>query len=298
VGEISAAPQYSPTIPTMSLNIDFFTAGYCTHPEAVVIRGGKWRETKFPSIFAVISHPDVGIILFDTGYSSRFFEETRDLPLRLYALVTPVYFQPEDSAIDRLQRVGIAAADVKYIIISHFHADHVGGLQDFPNAQFICFKSAYTAVKDRQGWRALTAGFLPGLLPTDFDRRSIFVEDLAIGSLPVEYAPFETGYDLFGDRSLLAVELPGHATGQLGLFLVDKSGRQYFLIADACWLSRAYQEFVRPHPITKLLFANDREYVDTLAKIHQLHKLNPDLKIVPTHCAKTWDELNIDRPQK
>jgi glyoxylase-like metal-dependent hydrolase (beta-lactamase superfamily II) len=276
----------------MSLTIDFFTTGYCTHPEAVVIRDGKWRETKFPSLFAAITHPNLGIILFDTGYSSRFFQETRDFPLRLYALVTPVYFQADESAIDRLQQVGIAAADVKYIIISHFHADHVGGLQDFPNAQFICFNSAYTAVKDRRGWLALKAGFLPGLLPDDFDLRTIFVEDLAIADLPTEYAPFDTGYDLFGDRSLLAVELPGHATGQLGLFIVDKSGRQYFLIADACWLSRAYQEFVRPHPITKLLFANDREYVDTLSKIHQLHKLNPDLKIIPTHCAKTWNELN------
>jgi glyoxylase-like metal-dependent hydrolase (beta-lactamase superfamily II) len=276
----------------MSLTIDFFTTGYCTHPEAVVIRDGKWRETKFPSLFAAITHPNLGIILFDTGYSSRFFQETRDFPLRLYALVTPVYFQADESAIDRLQQVGIAAADVKYIIISHFHADHVGGLQDFPNAQFICFNSAYTAVKDRPGWLALKAGFLPGLLPDDFDLRTIFVEDLAIADLPTEYAPFDTGYDLFGDRSLLAVELPGHATGQLGLFIVDKSGRQYFLIADACWLSRAYQEFVRPHPITKLLFANDREYVDTLSKIHQLHKLNPDLKIIPTHCAKTWNELN------
>jgi glyoxylase-like metal-dependent hydrolase (beta-lactamase superfamily II) len=275
----------------MSLTIDFFTAGYCTHPEAVVIRDGKWRETKFPSLFAAISHPDFGIILFDTGYSSRFFQETRNFPLRLYALVTPVYFQADESAIDRLQQVGIAAADVKYIIISHFHADHVGGLQDFPNAQFICFNSAYTAVKDRRGWQALKAGFLPGLLPSDFDRRTIFVEDLSIASLPPEYDPFDTGYDLFGDRSLLAVELAGHATGQLGLFIVDKIGRQYFLIADACWLSRAYQEFIRPHPITKLLFANDREYVDTLAKINQLHKLNPDIKIIPTHCAKTWNEL-------
>jgi glyoxylase-like metal-dependent hydrolase (beta-lactamase superfamily II) len=276
----------------MSLKVNFFSAGYCTHPEAVVIRDGKWQQANFPSLFAAIFHPTLGVILFDTGYSHRFFQETRAWPLRLYALATPVYFQPADSAVSQLQQAGISPQSVKYIIISHFHADHVGGLQDFPNARFICFNSAYQAVKNRQGWSALKAGFLPGLLPTDFDHRRISVEDLQTVSLPTQYLPFDIGFDLFGDGSLLAIELPGHATGQLGLFVVDADERSYFLIADACWLSRAYQDFIRPHPIASLIFANDREYVDTLAKIHQLHQLNPELNIIPTHCAKTWEELN------
>jgi glyoxylase-like metal-dependent hydrolase (beta-lactamase superfamily II) len=117
------------------------------------------------------------------------------------------------------------------------------------------------------------------------------VENLQSIALPPAYAPFVMGFDLFGDASLLAVELPGHAIGQLGLFLAADD-RHYFLIADACWLSRAYQEFVEPHPIARLIFADNRQYVDTLAKIHQLHQLNPHLKIIPTHCAKTWRQLS------
>jgi glyoxylase-like metal-dependent hydrolase (beta-lactamase superfamily II) len=275
----------------MSLKINFFKAGYCTHPEAIVIQDGRWKTAKFPSMFALISHPEHGHILFDTGYSNRFFEETRSFPFNLYALTTPVYFQPEDSAVHQLQAAGIDAAAIRYIIISHFHADHIGGLKDFPNAKFIYFNSAYKSVKDRRGINALQAGFLSGLIPTDFEDRSSFVEDRQIGSLPTQYMPFDTGFDLFRDGSLLAVELPGHAAGQLGLFFIDLNYQDYFLIADACWLSRAYQEFVKPHPITNLISANGREYVDTLSKIHQLHKSNPDLKIIPTHCSKTWDEL-------
>lgn len=275
----------------MPLKVTFFKAGYCTHPEAVVVRNGRWKTTNFPSLFALISHPKFGAILFDTGYSDRFFQETRQFPFRLYALTTPVYFQPEDSAVYQLQKQGIEPEAVQYIIISHFHADHIGGLRDFPNAYFVCFKSAYEAVKYRRGINALRAGFLSGLLPSDFEQRTIFVEDKQMISLPYQYTPFDTGFDLLGDSSLFAVELPGHATGQLGLFFRDADNQNYFLIADACWLSRAYQEFVKPHPIANLIFSNGQEYVDTLSKIHQLHKLNPELKIIPTHCPKAWNEL-------
>ncbi|NES81617.1 MAG: MBL fold metallo-hydrolase [Moorea sp. SIO2B7] len=269
----------------------FFKAGSCTHPEAIVIRDGRWKITNFPSLFALILHSQVGYILFDTGYSERFFQETRHFPFRLYALTTPVFFQAEDSAVSQLQKQGIEPTTVQLIIISHFHADHIGGLRDFPTAKFVCFQSAYEAVKHRRGINALKAGFLSGLLPSDFEQRAIFVEDKNIVPLPPEYAPFDKGFDLLGDGSLLAVELPGHATGQLGLFFRDTNHQSYFLIADACWLSRAYQEFVQPHPIANLIFANGEDYGDTLSKIHQLHQLNPELKIIPTHCQKTWQEL-------
>jgi glyoxylase-like metal-dependent hydrolase (beta-lactamase superfamily II) len=277
----------------MSLKIQFFQAGYCTHPEAIVIQGGRWKSAIFPSLFALIEHPYLGAILFDTGYSERFFTETRSFPFKLYAMITPVYFQEEESATRQLQQQKINPEAVKYIIISHFHADHIGGLRDFPNAQFICFKSAYQAVKDQRGFAATKAGFLPGMMPPDFEPRAIFLEDKPIGVLPPEYAPFDVGFDIFGDGTILAVELPGHVTGQLGIFLTDRNNQIYFLIADACWINRAYQELIAPHGIANLIFANRKEYASTRQKIHQLYKLNPAIKIIPTHCLTTWENLKV-----
>lgn len=272
----------------MNMKVKFFQAGYCTHPEAIVIKGGRWKIAEFPSLFALISHPQFGYILYDTGYTERFFAETKKFPLQIYALTTPVYFQPEDSAVYQLEKQGIKPDDINYIIISHFHADHIGGLLDFPNAQFICFQSAYQAVKDLQGFKALKAGFLSGLIPSDFAERGIFAEDKLKVKLPSKYAPFTEGIDLFSDGSLLAIELPGHVIGQLGLFFTDIENTDYFLIADACWLSRAYQEFVLPHPITNLISANKKKYADTLAKIHLLYQSNSQIKIIPTHCANIF----------
>ncbi|MEC4894928.1 MAG: MBL fold metallo-hydrolase [Oscillatoria sp. PMC 1051.18] len=286
----------------MKQKVTFFQAGYCTHPEAIVIKGGRWENKVFPSLFALIQHPRMGDILFDTGYSSRFFDETRSFPFRFYALTTPVYFQPADSAVSQLRKYGIPAEAIQYIIISHFHADHVGGLRDFPDAKFICFHSAYEAVKMLRGLGAVKAGYLSGLLPDDFEERTDFLsanqDDLHLNyncelvSLPTAYAPFETGFDLFGDGSILAVELPGHVMGQLGIFLTDADEQTYFLVADACWLRRAYQELVTPHPLANLIFSDRRAYANTLQKIHRLHQLNPLIKIVPTHCQETWKMLN------
>ena len=270
------------------VQVTWFKTGYCTHPEAIALRDGRWQTVQFPALVALIQHPMLGNILFDTGYSERFFRETYHWPNHLYALITPVYIQPEESAIQQLQQHGIPPESIQYIVISHFHADHIGGLADFPNAEFICAQSAYEAVKQQKGLWAVKAGFLQGLLPPNFEQRVEFVEQKPV--VPAVPGYFETGFDLFGDRSLLAIELPGHATGQLGLMFVEKTEQCYFLVADACWSSRAYQEFVFPHPIAQLIFSNPTAYRATLQKLHQLHKKHPEILIIPTHCADFWRE--------
>ncbi len=272
------------------LNITFLQAGYCTHPEAMVIPGGSWKPMSFPALFALIEHP-IGFILFDTGYSERFYQETQQFPEKIYNWITPVYLQPQETAVSQLQQQGIEPEAIKIIIISHFHADHIGGLKDFPNAQLICFQSAYSAVQNKQGFKALKAGFLSGLMPKDFEQRVQFINPQNSVKLPRELLPFEQGFDLLGDNSLLGIELPGHVTGQLGLFLTDQTKQPYFLIADACWLSRAYQEFILPNRLTDLIVNDKQAYRDTLKKLNQLHKNNPNLKIIPSHCSEILSSL-------
>lgn len=273
------------TNPTQ-VQVIWFKTGYCTHPEAIVLQNGRWQTVQFPALVALIQHPTIGNILFDTGYSDRFFRETHHWPNRLYAMITPVYLQPEESAFHQLQQQGISPESIRYILISHFHADHIGGLSDFPNAEFICAESAYEAVKHQQGLWAVKAGFLSGLLPPDFAQRVRFVEQSpVVSALP---GWFDHGFDLFGDRSLLAIDLPGHATGQLGLLLVDANDQPHFLVADACWSSRAYQELISPHPIAQLIFSDPVAYHTTLKKLHQLHQKHPEIRIIPTHCEDFW----------
>lgn len=269
----------------MPVELTLLAAGHCTHLEAVVMRGGRWRQVRFPSMVGVIRHPTRGVILFDTGYTERFHRETRPFPARLYAWTTPVHYQPHQAAAAQLALLGIRADEVGLVLLSHLHADHVGGARDFPRARFVCSEEAWRRTRDLRGWAAVRRAFLPGLLPDDFESRVEATEGLRQVELPLRLRPFQTGADLFGDGSVVIVPLPGHAPGHYGV-LLDTEPAPTFLVGDACWLSRQYRENLLPHPIVNLILDDPRAYRESLRRLHELHRREPRIALLPSHCSE------------
>lgn len=273
------------------LKVDLLTAGYCVHPEKITVRNRTLRKKRFPAMAAFIKHPEKGYILFDTGYTKRFFAETSSWPFSIYRYITPVYLQEGESIVEQLYSRGIEANQVRYVILSHFHADHIGGCRDFSKATFIVHKDAYNAVKNLEGIKGLRAAFIKNLLPEDFPDRLLLLSDLNVISLPAAHWPFEKGFDIFGDSSLLLIELPGHANGQLGLIIPNSVTGGYFLIADACWQTCSYRQLIPLHWLAKLITVNGEEYKRTLKKIHDYAKANPEVAVVPSHCSETLEGI-------
>jgi len=269
------------------VELSLHAAGYCTHPEWVTLRGGSFRSIRFPAGFARIVHPTYGTILFDTGYSDRFYQSTSRLPYSIYAKITPVIYEAGNGAAAQLeQQFGLDPNDVRIIILSHFHADHVGGLCDFPNARFIYLPQAYEAVRGLRGVAAVRRGYLPDLLPEDFELRSDPV-DRERSRIPLPQGwPFpDGGYDLLGDGSLIGIDVSGHATGQMGLLLTTQEQR-YFLCADATWSSRAIRESLPPHPLAGIIMPDRRQYKETFERLIVLARRFPDVRIIPAHCSE------------
>lgn len=279
----------------MNIDITLFNAGYCTHKEKIIIKSGKWKTIKIPAIYALMKHPTLGYMLFDTGYSECFFNSTTKFPYNIYKKITPVYFDDNSlSAKEQLIQLGIQPSDVNFIIISHFHADHISGLNDFPNAKFICSKLAYDNIKSLNGIKAVTKAFIPELLPKDFINRVEYIEDkeiICIDNL------FEIGFDIFGDKSIVATFLPGHAIGQIGIFLNTRK-RQIFLCADATWDSQSFLNKLLPHKIAFIIIPEKRKYVQSINKLHLLSQFNKNIIIIPSHCRYIWKKYIIDKEEE
>jgi glyoxylase-like metal-dependent hydrolase (beta-lactamase superfamily II) len=275
----SAHIMFEPTFdlgPPLSCFI--IDTGYCEVWHHHVIQGGPRERIECHSIAALLRHSRYGWFLWDTGYSPRILDHTVSLPFRAYRWATPFRIDPQDSVVAQLTHFNLTPRDITKVIISHFHADHIAGLQDFPIAEYVCTSKAFDDVRHLGGWGALRHAFIPALLPSDFDARAITVSILG--------APTVHGlgpsYDLFGDASALLISLPGHAAGQLGL-LVNTTRGILFFVADSCYLTRAIRERRDPSLLLRLVTDNWREAQMTLKKLNLFSQEFPGIIMIPSH---------------
>lgn len=247
----------------------------------MVLRGGARRVLKAHAVTALIEHP-TGWVLFDTGYAPRVLEAFGQWPYRIYGWLTPTFLG--ESVLEQLPHFGITAADISTVILSHLHADHVGGLLDFPKAKIILTKAAWSHARGKTGFAALRQGFIPLLLPPNFESRAELLGDFSGEPLPY----LGPTHDLLGDGTLRLVALPGHARGQMGLLIDGKT----LLAADGAWHSRAFREGIPPAPLPlKLLFDNEAATLKTLHGLGRFQQAHPEIRIIPTHCPEIAAEF-------
>lgn len=278
-----------------SVSFNLLRVGFCQHLACMADRSGQWTSALFPALCGLIRHPDSGWILYDTGYSEHFFKATQALPERLYRSAVPVQLPAHEQLLAQLKAFGICPRDIRTVIISHFHSDHIAGLRDFPKASFIALDADRRYIESLRGqrWRATLNGHLPALLPDDFSDRLILADTCKTLTLPAWMVPFNQGLDLLGDGSLIGVPLPGHSEGQLGLLIPDAQGRPVFLVADACWSATACKAERLPAP-PALWFANHngKQYRQTYHDLGMLIRREPSLAVLPSHCSKTWEAFS------
>lgn len=265
--------------------------GSCKHPQAMTMRGGTLRPVDYHAVAMLILHPEEGPILFDTGYDPAFLTATARLPEALYRWATPVSMKPGSDAASQCRALGHDPADVRHIVLSHFHGDHVAGLHAFPNARVHCSRAGHDDLRGRSRLGGTRRGLLANLLPGDLAERTAYFEDAGRTSLPGDFLPFTDGADILGDGSLLAVELPGHCPGHWGLALRDVQWGYHFLVADAAWSSQAIRENRPPPAISTAWLGNTARARDTLTQLHSLHVRNPELRLSPCHCPERAAEI-------
>lgn len=280
----------------MSLPVTLVHAGQVTVPAALAVAGGGLAPLTLPARVALIEHPVEGRVLVDTGWAPR----VRTAPIAPARAIYPrlVPFEVDDAtcAAGRLRALGVPPDSVRHVVLTHLHADHVGGLADFPAATVHAHPAAWDHVQ--AGCRLALArhGVFPELLPADLAARlHLHAPDVAgapLHDLGGERVPERASralggaVDLFGDGAIRLVALPGHAPGQVGV-LVEAGVGPVLFCGDAVWTTAGLRRGVGAHPLVDAAIATDVAQLHaTRHRLHTAWKAWGDVMVVPCHCPE------------
>jgi len=261
----------------IKVSLSIRSSGHCLAYANHVVKGDPRKKIRFEATWAIIEHPSEGIILFDTGYTSRFHKATKKFPNSIYAKLTKVEVANEQEAKNQIN-----PDLVKHIIISHLHADHVGGILDFPNAIYWTSDECLKEFQNLPKWKGFSKGLLHDLFPNNWGNNCKKFKSFNT----IEHVILGIGYDIFGDNSIVMFPLPGHAAGQHGALIQTNNG-PVFLVADAFWDIRAITNNLGPNPIVRLFFDDWKAYNETLKRLQAFHESNPEIPLLASHCPKT-----------
>lgn len=268
------------------IHITVFNTGWVKADNRVVLSGGERKNIHMPALCALIKHPTQGNILYDTGYSTRFYDVTRKWPYRIMRYATPARVSPKDHVETQLERLGIGRDSIGHIVLGHGHVDHVPGLPCFPEATVIVEKREWAAM-NRPKLLAFTHGYFTDLYEGAGKKCRIIDMDTQGEPSGV----FQRTVDLLGDGSMVLVDLPGHTAGQMGLIVRQDNGQTVFFIGDSGWVSDNHILNKTPSQVIRLFVNSYRDFKQSLAAIHAFYLANPDVIIVPTHCPDAWQTL-------
>lgn len=257
-------------------HVELFYSGYCMANSWFVEKGKPFKNVPFVALWALIKSEEEGYILFDTGYADHHLTCTAFYPNKMFAHITKVFIDPVSNAKEQLRLKGIDAEEIKHVVISHFHADHVGGLKDFTKATFWCKKEAYEHIRDSSDFWAFSKGYLKDLLPENMADRLKFLDE----GDPVFIDGLKKCWS-FIDPAIVIVDLPGHARGHVGLLF---SHEQKFLVADAAWTTDSIIYKRYPRRIVAFLVDSYTRLIQTSDMLCEFQAKNPSIELIVTHC--------------
>ena len=166
-----------------------------------------------------------GLLLVDSGFGIADCEtHSRVGPVRF---VSAPKFDASETAIRQIEAMGHSASDVRHIVITHFHHDHVGGLSDFPDALVHVMRDEWETANRPPTRRSK--------LPYN---KLQWAHEPKLRTYAGEGDPwqgFATAYEIAGVEGVALVPMPGHTAGH-ALVAVDAGDRGWMLhVGDAAF---------------------------------------------------------------
>lgn len=172
----------------------------------------------------LIEHPE-GLMVIDTGIPADANKRVWFPPfMPLVQRAARFRMTPEQEIGSQLEKLGFSTDDVRWVILTHLHQDHDGGLHYFPKAEFLVSRQEWSAA---HGFNGRLNGYLNQRWPHWFQPQLVSFDETQFGSFSSHYIVTKSG-------DVHLVPTPGHSTGHLSVILTEED-RSIFFAGDASY---------------------------------------------------------------
>lgn len=240
-------------------------------PRLAMLGIGRSEKDKLaiPVSTYLVEHPK-GRVLIDTGFHKRVqTEPIKELTYIHYRINKPVQ-RPGEAIDEKLAAMGLQPRDLDYVVLTHLHTDHAGGVKLVADARNILvsrIELEYATTKRIEYVKRMWDGV--NLTPFDYTSSS--------------HGPENRSFDLFGDGSIVFVNVPGHTPG-LAATVISNNGKFLLLTSDAAYSRQAWQQMILPG------VASDRQAsIRSLEWIGKMSRMENCIDCIANH------ETELDR---
>jgi N-acyl homoserine lactone hydrolase len=235
--------------------------------------GVAWSDW-LPIYAWVIEHPE-GVIVVDTGETARVADPG-------YFPAWHPYFRrgvqervtPDEEIGPQLENNWLDPHHVRWVVLTHLHTDHAGGLHHFPHSEILIDPREYATAS---GLRGRLRGFLPNRWPA-------WLRPTFIDFAPVPFGPFDHSRPLTAAGDVVIVPTPGHTAGHVSV-VVRTDEVTYFLAGDA-----SYNQALMVEEHVDGVAPDETAARDTLRRIRSLAQQEP-LVYLPAHDPAAAERL-------
>jgi len=232
-----------------------------------------WTEP-LPIYAWVIEHPE-GLIVVDTGETSQTSQPGYFPAWHPYfKLGVREWVKPDEEIGSQLKLRGLSTNDVRWVIMTHLHTDHAGGLSHFPKAEFLVSPVEY---QQAAGFRGQINGYVSQHFPAWFKPTLIDYQPKPLG-------PFPASYQVTRAADLFIVPTGGHTAGHQSIVLMD-GDQVVFLAGDT-----SYTQQIMLNQQVDGVSPNEQAAKQTLARILEYAHQVP-LIYLTTHDAESGQRL-------
>ncbi|MGI5862138.1 MAG: MBL fold metallo-hydrolase [Myxococcales bacterium] len=259
----------------------FLSCGGLRAPRGLVFPEPVWTPStaRLSLTVAVCVRDDGSLLLVDAGWSEAVCEDPVGQLGWARAKSMGLELRPEDAISIQLAELGFEPGQVKTIVATHLHFDHVTGVADFPNAEIVTTPDelqAFSGLSRDIGYRARD------LTMTERIRVVRMRQGARYG--------FSSSLDLFGDDEVVLLEADGHTPGHVAVALRGPQGL-FIHVGDAVYNEWELAPDADRSLLAKLFCADKAAMMRTRARLRACRDDEAKPVLVPSHDSRVFESL-------